>query len=114
MPDPRVEPTVWAFQEAPRLVYSTVDWHPRVNGYSGFVPPTYYEDLDAYRRFPEPVATDRLRANRVRYVILHVGVENGLPGLTEADAAERLGRLPPGATSTREGVSHLVDLGPPA
>ncbi len=114
MPDPRVQPLAWAFQEAPRLVYSTLDWNPRVNGYSGFVPPGYYDDLEAYQRFPEPVATDRLRSKGVRYVILHVGVENGFPALTEADAADRVARLPPGSTSTREGSSHLVDLGPPA
>jgi len=111
--DPRVEPSVWAFQEAPRMVYSTLDWHPRVNGYSGFIPPTYFEDIEAYRRFPEPSALERLRFRGVRYVILHVGVENGFPALAEADALERLGRLPAGSTSIREGSSVLVDLGPP-
>lgn len=114
MPDPRVEPQTWAFQEAPRLLYSTLDWHPRVNGYSGFLPPGYTEDLEAYRQFPEPVAIERLRSRRVRYVILHVGLENGFPGLSEADATDRLRRLPPGASSTNEGASRLIDLGPGA
>ncbi len=113
VPDQRVDPLAWVYTEAPRLVYSTVDWNPRVNGYSGFLPPGYHEDFDAYRRFPEPVAVDRLRARGVRYVVLHVGMVNRYPGLSEGDAADRLGRLPPGATSTREGASYLVDLGPP-
>lgn len=111
-PDQRVDPLAWVYTEAPRLVYSTLDWHPRVNGYSGYAPPGYFADFDAYRRFPEPVATERLRMRRVRYVILHVGSENGYPALTQADADGRLSRLPPGTTSTLEGSSYLVDLGP--
>jgi hypothetical protein len=113
MPDPRVEPATWAFQEAPRLVYSTIDWHPRVNGYSGFAPPGYSENLEVYQQFPDPAATERLRTIRVRYVILHVGDENGQRGLTATDVASRLARLPPGVSSTAEGSAYLVDLGPP-
>ena len=113
MADPRAAPVAYAFQEAPRLVYSTVDWNPRVNGYSGAVPPGYTEDLDVYTRFPETASIDRLRSNGVRYVILRVGVENGFPAMTEAEVADRLSRLPPGLETTREGTAHLVDLGPP-
>ena len=110
MPDPRTEALVYTYLEAPRLVYGTIDWHPRVNGYAGYLPPGYELDLAIYPRFPEPSAIDRLSFRGVRYVILHIGQENGIPALTEADAAERLLRLPAGATSTREGSAYLIDL----
>jgi len=112
MADPRAAPVAYALQEAPRLVYSTLDWNPRVNGYSGSIPPGYTEDLDAYARFPEAGSVDRLRAKGVRYVILHVGLENGFQTMTEAEVGDRLAKLPPGISSTREGGAQLVDLGP--
>ena len=63
----------WATVEAPRMLFSTIDWHPRVNGYSGYLPPGYPEDVQLLNTFPAPDAIARLRALGVRYVVLHLG-----------------------------------------
>ena len=112
MIDPRVQPLQWAFIEAPRMVYSTVDWHARVNGYSAFVPPTYYSDVTLFATFPSAPAVDRARALGVRWVIVHVGQEFGFPVMSEAAAQAVVAGLPPGATARREGTAWLIDLGP--
>lgn len=91
----------WAVVEAPRMVYSTLDWHPRLNGYSGIVPPEYSADVQTLNAFPHEDAIRRARVRGVRYVILH------------PDAAPKLDELPPGTSAERHGKAWLVDLGPP-
>jgi hypothetical protein len=111
MLDPAGADGAWAYVESPRLLYSTLDWHPRVNGYSGYAPPTYGEDVAAYATFPQPAAIDRLRSTRVRYVVVHIGLENGHPAFTEEQAAAIMAGLPPEATWQREDTAFLIDLG---
>jgi hypothetical protein len=101
----------WAVVEAPRMVYSSLDWHPRVNGYSGFVPPGYDEDAAILDTFPEPAAVQRAREHGVRYVVLHVGAAQGYPMYSDAEVASKLQALPRGATAQRHGRAWLVDLG---
>jgi hypothetical protein len=56
----------------PRAAYlSTFHWFPTVNGYSGFVPRSYLDRLDAVRNFPDDRAIARLRYDNVRYVVVH-------------------------------------------
>ena len=110
MHDPRVNPAAWAYVEAPRLVYSTLDFKPRLNGYSGGLPPAYLEDIDAVTTFPQPAALDRLRLRQVRFVVIHIGTENGYPAFTEADAAAMVAGLPVTARADRYGSAYLVDL----
>ncbi len=99
-----------AFVAAPRMVYSSIDWHPRLNGYSGYFPPTYVSDADVLSAFPDAAALERLRERQIRYVILHVGYENGFPVLSPAQAAAMISALPTGATATHVGNSWLIDL----
>ncbi len=111
--DPRKDPPGWAYVEGPRMVYSTLDFHPRVNGYSGYWPPDYLANLVTLDTFPSPAALARAKELRLRYVVLHVGVVRGFKMLTEQQATAALAVLPPGATARRYGDAWLVDLGPP-
>jgi hypothetical protein len=104
----------WPYIEAPRLVYSTLDWHPRLNGYSGFFPATYMDDVAAIASFPSANAVARLKSRRVRYAILHVGARNGIPMYSEEQVGRVLSALPPRSTSQRFGDSYLIDLEPGA
>jgi hypothetical protein len=101
----------WAVVEAPRMVYSSLDWHPRVNGYSGFVPPGYDEDAAILDTFPAPAAVQRARQHGVRWVVLHLGASQGYPMYSDATVATKLKALPRGATAQRHGRAWLVDLG---
>jgi hypothetical protein len=109
--DPGVQPA-WAFVEAPRMVYSTSDWRPRFNGYSGDVPDEYLTDRAQLSAFPAPDALAAARRLRLRYVILHLGTAAGVPQLTDAEAVAMIRGLPPGARAERRGRAWLVDLGP--
>jgi hypothetical protein len=100
------------YVEGPRMIYSSLDWHPRFNGYSGFFPANYFSDAQVMDTFPAPSSLDRARVLRIRYVILHMGTEDGFPMLSEAEARAMISSLPQGAVATRTGNSWLVDLGP--
>ncbi len=102
----------WAFVEAPRMLYSTLDLHPRVNGYSGSWPDDYAARRAVFNRFPADPTVRAMRRLGVRYVVLHVGRYAGIPQYGEAAAAAIVRRLPRGATARRHGNAWLVDLGP--
>jgi hypothetical protein len=55
---------------------STFHWFPLVNGYSGNYPPSYLERLGHLAGFPDERSFRQLRADGVRYVIVHA---NGYP-----------------------------------
>ena len=56
----------------PEYAYlSTFHWFPLVNGYSGYHPPSYLDRLDRLIEFPSERSLRQLRADNVRYVILH-------------------------------------------
>jgi hypothetical protein len=61
---------VWAFTEAPRMVLSTIDWKPRVTGYSGFFPPQYPAQVASFAAFPSADSLDLLDGLGVKYVVL--------------------------------------------
>ncbi len=57
----------------PRISYMSIfHWRPLVNGYSGYLPPSYALRLAAVREFPDGASVEYLRAERVRYLILHL------------------------------------------
>ncbi len=112
MVDAGVLPAEWAYVEAPRMVYGTIDFHPRVNGYSATAPDTYSADLVLFNAFPTPEGVHRAFEIRVRYVVIHVGAVTDYATFSEADAQARVDALPATARAERVGNAWLVDLGP--
>ena len=111
---PMVDPsgTAGAFAEGPRMVYSTIDWHDRVNGYSAFVPAGQVDDVELLNTFPAPAALRRLDELGVRYVVLDVAGPRVSARMSERDARDRIRRLPQGAVAERHGDAWLVTLNP--
>jgi hypothetical protein len=66
LPNPGV---IW--RNAPYVYWSTVHWHPLVNGYSGFVPPTYLQLRQLLQDFPDGLSRAALVARDVRYIVIH-------------------------------------------
>jgi hypothetical protein len=107
-------PREWAFVEAPRMVYGSIDWHDRVNGYSGSAPADYIANLRALDTFPSSRALQTARKLRLRYLVLHTGDYGGFPQYTPAHAQAIVRALPSGMTAQRFGDSWLIDLAPTA
>jgi hypothetical protein len=51
---------------------STFHWQPIVNGYSGFYPASYLDRLKDVAHFPDENSLHRLRADGVRYLVVHL------------------------------------------
>jgi hypothetical protein len=102
----------WAFVEAPRMTYSSLDWHDRVNGYSGSFPDDYLANADSLNTFPSRASLVTARGLKVRYLVLHTGPYAGFAQWTRARVRAALEQLPPGATASHHGNAWLVDLGP--
>jgi hypothetical protein len=86
-------------QDARYVYMSTFHWKRLINGYSGYQPPSYIERLQRLSTFPAPDALAELRADGVRYVVIHEGSYIRL-----ADAALIV------ATLEREGLKPLARL----
>ncbi len=56
---------------APYMLYSTVHWKPMLNGYSGFLPMSYVDHVEALRDFPEPATLAALVGFGVTHVVVH-------------------------------------------
>jgi hypothetical protein len=63
-------PRRW-FLNGPSMVYSTVHWHPLLNGYSGFRPRSYYESHQAADGFPSDASLAALYARGVTHIVVH-------------------------------------------
>ncbi len=109
MVPPISQPFEWATVESPRMLFATIDWHPRVNGYSGYLPPGYAEDVQLLDTFPSAESVARLSALGVRYVVLHLGVGQYTP----QQLADIVAALPAGATARPYGDAWLIDLRAP-
>jgi hypothetical protein len=109
--DTTTQPTLW-YLEAPRMLYSSIDWHPRFNGYSGGFPDDYPTKTATLDRFPSAGALRMMKKLRIRYAVLHTGPDAGVQQYTRAQVAAILAELPPGAHARRHGDAWLVDLGP--
>jgi hypothetical protein len=60
--------------EEPRYAYmSTFHWMPLLNGYSGYYPPSYLRRLQILETFPDARSLEQLRADGVRYIVIHAG-----------------------------------------
>ena len=70
-PVPRLES--WPAHEARYVYMSIFHWKRLVNGYSGYYPPSYAARMQRLATFPDPGSLAQLRADSVRYVVIHVG-----------------------------------------
>ncbi len=111
--EPVSEPSNWAYAEASRMVWSTIDFHPRVNGYSGYIPVSWYDDVLKIRSLPDPNAFATLKSLQVRFLILHLGIQTGIRMYTVPQARTIMAGLPASATVSQYGDNYLVDLGQP-
>jgi hypothetical protein len=111
MENPTVDGQAWSYVEAVRMLYATLDWHPRVNGQSGGWPDDYIKNVVDINQYPGPVGVAATRRLHVRYLILHTGHTAGFPQYTRAQVREILGRLPSNARARRYGNAWLIDLG---
>lgn len=59
---------------------STFHWKPIVNGYSGYLPPSYLHRLARTRGFPDMTSFAQLLRDGVRYVIVHPELYPGTRG----------------------------------
>ncbi|MFP5318295.1 MAG: hypothetical protein ACLGI2_08370 [Acidimicrobiia bacterium] len=116
----------WAYVEAPRMVLSSIDWRPRVNGYSGYEPPAYHYTIETLNTLDDggPATADalgRLEHLRVGYIVIRMAPPDqdwsalGVSFLDEEGAQRVVDALPPEwiVDVTREGAATLVQLRPP-
>jgi hypothetical protein len=64
------EPT-WIEREAMRTYYSTLHWKKTFNGFSGYIPTSYYQGVKATRGFPSKEAMEFFRGQGVKYLLVH-------------------------------------------
>jgi len=100
-----------ARMEAKRFMLSTIDWRPRVNGYSGGYPDGYFERAAELARFPTPRALRWICELEVRYVVLRVADPASHPRLTPREARGILSRMPLRARWEEHGGDYLIDMG---
>lgn len=60
-------------QESMRTYYSAFHWKKILNGYSGFMPESFFKASELYRDFPSREAVDYFRELGIRYMVLHGG-----------------------------------------
>lgn len=118
---------LWAFVEPPRLRFATIDFNPRVNGYSGYYPRGYLTTIDVFNSLAEegpasPEVVSGLEQFGVRYLVLRtepVTPDLDHPGVTHYSpvvAAEVVASLPDElvASAERIGAAVLVELRTPS
>lgn len=72
LPGGTLEPFVYARSEARYAYYGIYHGHELLNGYTGYLPETYWLVMSVARVLPEPRALDLLvRLTGLRYVIVH-------------------------------------------
>ena len=57
--------------DADYTFWSTTHWRPLINGYSGYVPASFWKRVSRLERFPSDDTLADLRALHVRYVVVH-------------------------------------------
>jgi hypothetical protein len=102
LPPPRA-----MFLNARYMLNSTEHWKPLVNGYSGFVPASYFKHLERIGPFPAPAAIAALSELGVTHVFVHLN-------RYRPEIAEELDRSPWLQPMAREGSIALYRIDPPA
>ncbi len=93
------------YRNAPHMLASTLNWRPLLNGYSGFIPPSYAAHYQALRDFPSAASIAALQSFGVTFLFVHVDqLRPGEQRLIDRDA--RLHRL--GAADTI--VAYRLDV----
>jgi hypothetical protein len=64
----------WLEREPMRTYFSTLHWKRLLNGYSGFIPDSYYEAVLATAGFPSTESIAWLKATGIQYVIVHASL----------------------------------------
>jgi hypothetical protein len=115
------EGVAWAFAEAPRMVLSTIDWKPRVSGYSGFYPPLYQAQATALNTIPESGASQLADGFGVRFLVLRTApivtgdekldqlvIDHSVSHMTSERARAVVAALPPDRVVRVDNVSGAV------
>ena len=114
-PDPSA-----AFANARYMLDSTRNWKPLLNGYSGFLPPSYRTHYDALAGFPDARSVRALQVAGVTHAFVHVdqlgpaaGALDRLPALRriDADGSLVLFRIVQGASAGAGSTSTLSASG---
>ena len=85
-------PQQW-FLNAPYMVNSTRHWRPMLNGYSGFLPPSYDRSYQAMATFPSDASLIALSQLGVTHIVVHQRAMNhGAPD-TPFNPYESIGSL---------------------
>lgn len=79
------------FANAGYMLNSTRHWHPMLNGYSGFEPPSYTETFNAIQGFPNGAALTALHDRGVTHVVVHA---DGFRGAFGVERFESIARTP--------------------
>ena len=69
------------FANAGYMLNSTRHWHPMLNGYSGFQPPSYVETFNAIQGFPNAAALTALHDRGVTHIVVHADGFRGAFGV---------------------------------
>jgi hypothetical protein len=91
---PLYEPRAF-FGNARYMLSSTRHWRPRLNGYSGFRPASYFEHYDAVHGFPDAATLSALHALGVTHVVVHEAEFGAQVGRDRFDQIARIGSLQP-------------------
>ena len=80
------------YRNAPYMLNSTANWRPLLNGYSGFLPPSYVDHYVKLRGFPDDVSVAALQSLGVTHLFVHLDeIDEGGKARLKADA--RLKRI---------------------
>ena len=63
----------WLLFEPMRVYYSTLHWKKILNGFSGYVPQSYYDAVRELNGFPTKSGMAFLKKEKLRYLIVHGG-----------------------------------------
>jgi hypothetical protein len=117
----------WPFVEVSRQLTATIDWHPRVNGHSGFEPVGWPALASTLNAFPALEALDAMDDADVRYVVIRTALpielgasrarRYGAPGvgtISDTDARAMIEAIPRARLRSVErlGDAYLIELAP--
>jgi hypothetical protein len=71
-PGPILEVPLGRGEDCQYMYFSTYHWLPLVNGWSGFIPPTYAQTVQAFQALPSRTAVESLSAMGVKAMVVHL------------------------------------------